>query len=158
MQHLIQITEAIIAKYGYAGIFLLTTTEQFIQPVPADIFIGAGTAAGLPLLNVMLVVIVSTFLGSLIGYFLGDRLGHPAATWLFGKTAVQKGEAFMKKWGLFAVIIAGVTPIPFKVITWMAGIFEMPLKRFVLGVLIGRIPRYILVGYAGVWAAKLFKF
>src|SRR3989338_1219638 len=116
MQNLILITEAIIAKFGYLGIFLLTTTEQFIQPVPADIFIGAGTAVGLPLKNVLLVVIFSTFLGSYIGYLLGKYLGHPAMVWLFGKAITDKGEAFMKKWGLWAVIIAGITPIPFKIL------------------------------------------
>ena len=146
--------EAVILQYGYLGLFSLTALEQFIFPIPVDIFYGFSIEHGLVYQNLMLVVLAATILGSTIGYFLGKWLGHPALTWLVGKTKVDKGEAFMKKWGIWGVILAGMTPIPFKVITWTAGIFEMPFKRFMLGVLIGRMPRYMLTAYAG---ARFFE-
>jgi undecaprenyl-diphosphatase len=146
--------EAVIQQYGYLGMFLLTTLEQFIFPIPVDVFFGFSIEQGLIYQNLMVIVLIATLIGSLIGYYLGKFLGHPALVWLVGKTKVDKGEAFIRKWGIWGVILAGLTPIPFKVITWTAGIFEMPLGRFLIGVIIGRMPRYMLTAYAG---AKFFE-
>ncbi|MDH5597115.1 MAG: VTT domain-containing protein [Candidatus Peregrinibacteria bacterium] len=151
MEQLLEISRSVIDTYGYLGVFLLTTLEQFIFPIPADFFAAMGTANGLPLLNVLALVLLGAIAGSAIGYLLGKYLGHPAAQWLFGKRNVDKGEAFIDKWGIWGVILAGLTPLPFKLVTWSAGIFEMPFKRYMLGVAIGRMPRYILTAYAGTW-------
>jgi undecaprenyl-diphosphatase len=94
-------------------------------------------------------IFIATFLGSIVGYFLGRTLGHPIASWLLGKRRLEEGEKFIKKWGILGVILAGLTPIPFKIVTWTAGIFEMPFWKFLIGVLIGRIPRYFITAYAG---------
>ena len=154
MHTLTTFVEAVILNYGYFGIFLLTTLEQFIFPLPVDVFFGFSIENGLMYHHLMILVLIATILGATIGYFLGKYLGHPALTWLVGKTKVDKGEAYIKKWGIWGVILAGLTPIPFKVVTWTAGIFEMPFGRFILGVVIGRMPRYMLTAYAG---AKFFE-
>lgn len=149
MEALFSFTKSIIESYGYAGIFTLTTLEQFIFPIPADIFITMGSGAGLIFSKILLLVLAGALTGSMIGYLLGRTLGHPMACWLFGKKRVDKGEKFIQKWGILGVIVAGITPLPFKIVTWMAGIFEMPFWRFILGVIIGRMPRYIITAYAG---------
>lgn len=148
MTGLIDWSREFIATHGLLGIFSLTTLEQFIFPVPADLFIAMGTGSGLPMGKVLFVVLIAALLGSFIGYFLGRALGHPAAVWLFKQRHVDRAEQFINKWGVWGVIIAGLTPIPFKLITWCAGIFEMPVRKFFLGVIIGRMPRYILAAYA----------
>jgi len=154
MNGLIELAKGIIEKYGYGGIFSLTAAEQFIFPVPVDAFIVIATSFELPLKKILIFVLAGALLGSFIGYFLGKYLGHPVAVWLFGKKRLEQGEKFIKKWGIWGVIIAGLTPIPFKIITWTAGIFEMPLGRFTLGVILGRMPRYIITGYIGVLIYK----
>ncbi len=154
MHVLTAFVETVILQYGYLGIFFLTALEQFIFPIPVDIFFGFSIENGLVYQKLMLMVLAATILGATIGYFLGKWLGHPALEWLVGKTKVAHGEAFIKKWGIWGVILAGMTPIPFKVVTWTAGIFEMPFGRFMIGVLIGRMPRYMLTAYAG---AKFFE-
>lgn len=142
-------TEGLIASHGYPGVFILTAAEQFIFPLPADFFLGFSIEHGLSYWHVMLIVLIASMLGASMGYFLGKYLGHPALQWLVGKKKVDKGEEFMKKWGVWGVIIAGITPIPFKIITWTAGIFEMNYWKFLAGVVIGRMPRYLLTAYAG---------
>ena len=149
-----EIVREVIQNYGYLGIFSLTALEQFIFPIPADIFVAIGTSMGLPFRNVLMYVLFAALIGSYIGYFLGKYLGHPVMRWLFGKSRLEHGEKFIKKYGVWGVIIAGLTPVPFKLITWTAGIFEMPLGRFTIGVLLGRMPRYIITGYA---AALIYK-
>jgi undecaprenyl-diphosphatase len=151
MEAFITFSKGIIHAHGYIGIFSLTTLEQFIFPVPADIFIAMGTSNGLIFSRILFMVLLGALIGSSIGYVLGKYLGHPAATWIFGKKRMEKGEQFIKKWGIWGVIVAGLTPLPFKIVTWMSGIFEMPFRKFILGVIIGRMPRYIISAYAGTW-------
>jgi undecaprenyl-diphosphatase len=149
IESLILLTKEFIISQGYWAVFLLTTTEQFIFPIPADIFITTATSHGLIFSKVLLIVLAASLIGSVIGYFLGKWLGHPIAVWLFKEKNVNKAEAFISKWGLLGVIVAGISPIPFKLVTWMAGIFEMPFGRYMLGVIIGRMPRYILTAGIG---------
>lgn len=149
MNGLVELVQGIIEQYGYGGIFVLTALEQFIFPIPADIFVVMGTSIGLPFAKVLQVVLVAALFGSFIGYFLGKYVGHPVLVWLFRKKPIEKAEKFIKKWGMWGVIIAGLTPVPFKVITVTAGAFEMPLWRFTVGVLLGRMPRYLITAYAG---------
>lgn len=148
------IVRELIQNYGYFGIFSLTALEQFIFPVPADVFVAIGTSLGLPLGKVLVYVLLAALFGSYVGYFLGKWLGLPVMRWLFGETRLRKGEVFIEKYGMWGVIVAGLTPLPFKIVTWTAGIFEMPLGRFTLGVLLGRMPRYIVTGYA---ASLIYK-
>lgn len=154
LEKLHSFTEHLILDYGYGGIFGITAFEQFIFPLPADLFFGFSIENGLHFGILMWLVFAATVLGSTIGYVLGKYLGHPFLIWLVSASKVKKGEAFMKKWGVWGVIIAGITPIPFKVITWMAGIFEMPFWKFILGVIVGRMPRYLITAYLG---AKFFE-
>ncbi|QQR83045.1 VTT domain-containing protein [Candidatus Peregrinibacteria bacterium] len=151
MHQLIELSRALIEHHGYSAIFFLTTAEQFIFPIPVDIFIGMGTSFGLSFKTILLLVLAGALLGSLIGYCLGRFLGHPIALWVFGQKRLDRGEAFIKKWGVWGVILAGLTPIPFKLVTWTSGIFEMPLRKFLLGVIVGRMPRYLISAFAGNW-------
>jgi undecaprenyl-diphosphatase len=146
--------EALILHHGYSGIFVLTALDQFILPIPVDFIFGFSIEHGLFYGKLMLVVLAASLIGTTIGYLLGKYLGHPALTWLVGKKKVEKGEMIIKKWGIWGVIATGITPFPFKIIAWAAGIFEMPFGRFILGVLLGLMPRYLLTAYAG---ARFFE-
>jgi len=154
MHALIEITKSIIHQYGYIGVFMLTTLDQFIFPFPLDILITISTSIGLTLKKIMPIIGVATLLGASIGYLLGKFLGHPAFIRLFGKKRLDKGEIFIKKWGMPGVIIAGLAPFPFQIITWASGIFEMPFYKFITAVLIGRVSRYFLVALAGIFVFK----
>lgn len=149
-----EFAKAVIMSHGYTGIFILTTIEQFIFPIPADIFITMGTSMGLSFKRILWIISFAALFGSLIGYFLGKYIGHPIIKWLVGEKKLKHGEDFIKKWGVWGVILAGLTPLPFKIITWTSGIFEMPLKKYIPAVMIGRIPRYFITAYAGAFLYK----
>lgn len=154
MHALLEIAKSIIHQYGYIGVFMLTSLDQFIFPFPLDILITVSTSIGLTLKKIMPIICVATLLGASIGYLLGKLLGHPAFIKLFGKKRLDKGEVFIKKWGMPGVIIVGLAPFPFQIITWAAGIFEMPFYKFITAVFIGRVSRYFLVALAGIFVFK----
>ncbi|GAB6065639.1 YqaA family protein [Aquifex pyrophilus] len=141
--------EGFVESYGYLGIFLIAFTESIIQPVPPDPFISGATAMGL---NPLLSAIVATFgsvSGGVVAYFLGKFLGEPVAKRLLGEERFLKAEAFYNRYGTFAVIIAGLTPVPYKVFCWLSGILEFELWRFVIASVIGRFPRFLLFALFG---------
>jgi undecaprenyl-diphosphatase len=154
MHAIFEIAKAIIHQYSYIGFFMLTALDQFIFPFPVDLLITIATSIGLTLKKLMPIVCIAALLGSVMGYLLGKFLGHPVCVKLFGRERLDKGEAFIKKWGMPGVIIAGFTPLPFQIITWAAGIFEMPFYKFIIAVIIGRFSRYFIVALAGIFVFK----
>ncbi len=138
-----------IADYGLWGLLGLSTGEQFILPIPSDPFLGLLKSNGTSIYAIMLVVFFGTILGATAGYFLGKKLGHPAIVWLFGERKVNRAEKSAKKWSMWGIIIAGLTPIPFQIFTWLAGAFEMSYRKFITAVLLGRMPRYLAMTYFG---------
>jgi undecaprenyl-diphosphatase len=157
MGNIIGIIRDVIQHYGYFGIFSIVSLEQFILPlpVPPDVFVVIGSKVGLITRNILFYVALATLIGSYMGYFLGKYLGHPVIKWIFGKEKLDKAEGFIKKYGVWGVIVAGLTPLfPFKIVTWSCGIFEMPFLRYTIGILLGRVPRYLLTSYAVLLVTK----
>ena len=148
--------QEIVVDYGLVGLFFLSFTEHFIQPLPIDPFLAGATALGFSPLHAVVVVSLSGILGACVGYFLGHYLGEPVVKKLFGKKVFHEGELLFKKYGVWTVVIAAFTPFPFKLVTWLAGMFEMRFSVFVLAVALGRIPRFFLVAYGGLYLGNLF--
>lgn len=118
----------------------------------------AIVGAGLPMWPTFFITVTTNILGSLVGYYLGFRLGHPVCVRLFGKERVEKAEEFFKKWGEFGVILLAFTPLPFKVACWAAGIFEMRFWHFLGAAVVGRVAHFLValgVIYYG-WEAFSF--
>jgi membrane protein YqaA with SNARE-associated domain len=96
-----------------------------------------------------------SLLGSLMGMFVGYAIGH---------YAIEMAMPFIEKMGYAAqfesikqqaaangfllLVIAGFTPIPFKIFTLASGAVGMPLVPFFFGALIGRGKRVFLVAGA----------
>ena len=69
---------------------------------------------------------------------LTKRLAEDLAAYLNGKE-------WFDRWGVWAVLIAGFSPIPFKVFTIAAGFFDVNFPIFVLASIVGRGGRFFLV-------------
>ncbi len=147
--------EEVVSDYGYWGIFIVSFTESIIQPVPPDPFITGGTAFGLIPLYAALTATFGSVLGGVVGYLLGKFLGEPVLKKFISEKHYEKGEILFRKYGIWAVIIAAITPIPFKVICWMAGIFEMPVLGFIIAAFVGRLPRFLFMAFFGQWLGNL---
>ena len=155
LEHLKEWAAEFVEEWGYLGIFVIAFTESIIQPIPPDPFITGGTAFGLNILYAAVIAALGSVLGGIVGYFLGKILGEPVAQKLLGEKYYNKGEILFRKYGIWAVIIAGITPIPFKVVCWLSGIFEMPLGGFVLAAIVGRFPRFLIMALLGQYIGNI---
>ena len=57
----------------------------------------------------------------------------------------------------WAVLGGALTPLPYKIMVWLAGIFEMSFWQFMLVSFIGRTTRYMFVGYLSHYLIAFFS-
>lgn len=140
-----------LARHQHATWYLagLSFSESSFFPVPPDIMLAPMSMARpdramfYAAITTLASVIGGVF-GYLIGYFAFDLLEpwvHKAGYW---DKYLQVREWF-DVWGFWAILIAGFSPIPYKVFTIAAGTLSMNLPLFIVGSTLGRGGRFFLV-------------
>lgn len=124
--------------------------EASVFPIPPDVLmIPMVLAAPRRAWLIALVATVSSVLGGLAGYGIGhfffEGLGRPILEALGKADHIEAFNARFNGVGFWAVLIAGVTPFPFKVITIMSGWTAMPLGTFVATAIVARSIRFFVV-------------
>lgn len=136
---------------------LVAFVESSVFPIPPDILMIPMIVARPSRAFVIAgVAMVASVLGGMLGYYIGavmfDSIGQPVLEF-YGKT--ERFDEFATRyneWGAWAVLIAGVTPFPYKVITILSGTTGLSLPVFILSSIIARGLRFFLI------AALLWKF
>lgn len=140
------------AKHKHAPRILagVCVAESTCFPVPPDVML-APMVISRPDKAYWYAFLATLFsvLGGILGYFLGRYAFQPFITPMFEffgyAETYTKALEWFKVWGLWAVLFAGFTPIPYKLFTIGAGVLQFPLGLFVLGSIIGRAARFFLV-------------
>lgn len=135
------------AKYALFGVAF---AESSFFPIPPDVMlipmvIAERTKAWFYATIATVGSVLGGIAGYLIGYFLFEQLGKPILEF-YGKTeALEQFATWFNEWGPIIVVIGGLTPFPYKVITITAGVVAMPFLPFVIWSIIGRAPRFFMV-------------
>jgi len=138
--------------YGVPALFLLAFAESSFFPVPPDVLLIALCIA-IPArsFRYALVSSVGSVLGGVAGYAIGIGLWEVLSGFFFQYVPGFTEQVFTQVQQLFAdydfwvVFAAGFTPIPYKVFTIGAGVFEINFPVFVLASIVGRSMRFFLV-------------
>jgi membrane protein YqaA with SNARE-associated domain len=90
-------------------------------------------------------------LGCLVPYYLGRKGGQPFLA-RFGERRHAEVRDKINRYGLWTIVFSVVAPPPYPMKLFMlsAGVFGMPLRKFIPAVLLGRTARYLAVGYLAV--------
>ena len=143
------------ASSEWAIVVLATVAfvESIFSPFPPDPLLIAASVFN-PEMAIVLaaVVTVASVAGALAGYWLGKRFGRPVLDRFSSSERVERVEALFDKHGTWAIILAAVSPIPYKVFAIAAGAMEMRLRPFIIASLIGRGARMFL------WAILILLF
>ncbi|MBY6152708.1 DedA family protein [Vannielia litorea] len=145
------------SRYALWVLAAVAFIESSVFPIPPDVLMipmvlamphRAWLIAG--------IATVSSVLGGLLGYAIGallfDSVGQPILAALGKGDAMAEFNTRFNDFGFWAVLTAGLTPFPFKVITIMSGWTGMPLATFVITSIIARGLRFFIV------AGLLWKF
>lgn len=99
---------------------------------------------------------VSSVAGGLVGHWLGIRFGRPLLQRLHSGYADRVEEMFLRH-SFWAILLAGLTPIPYKVFTLAAGVFGVSRTPFVLASFAGRGLRFFTIGLLVFFWGERFK-
>ncbi len=128
---------------------VLSFAESSFFPVPPDVMLAPMCLANRSKAWRFAFITTATSLaGGIAGYFIGYYLFASIEGWLQTShywDAYLKGRDWFASYGVWAVFIAGFSPIPYKIFTITAGAVALNLPGFILASLIGRGARFFLV-------------
>lgn len=148
------------SRHRLAPVYLggLSFAESSFFPIPPDVMLApmalsqpqrAWYFAGL--------TTVASVLGGIAGYFIGlyffDILEPYLHQWGYWAKFIQV-RSWFDEWGFWAILIAGFSPIPYKIFTISAGIISMAFVPFVLASIVGRGARFYLVSGLMKWGGR----
>ena len=97
-----------------------------------------------------IIATIASVLGGLFGYAIGFYLYESIGAWLLGLLGLEESfpqaACYLREYDFEVILIAGATPIPFKLLTITAGFIGMNLAVFTLASIAGRGLIFITVG------------
>ncbi|MFO8051424.1 MAG: VTT domain-containing protein [Thermoplasmatota archaeon] len=133
-----------VKRFGYPGIFISTfLMDTFLSPISPDFVLLVSVAGEVNVIGVLLAISLASVLAGNVGYFIGRFLGNREVIQKRIEPYERKGHYLMGKYGIWAVIVGALTPIPFSAVCWIAGMLEMDYRQFFVGTL-WRIPRFLI--------------
>lgn len=129
--------------------------ESSFFPLPPDLMLAPMTLARpASAARYASITTLASVAGGLLGYAIGYFLIESLLPWL-DRWGQRENYEVVKHWyvlyGFWALIIKGITPVPYKLFTISAGAAAMPLLPFVAASLISRSFRFFLVAYLVKW-------
>ena len=144
-------------RHALWALAVVAFLESSVFPIPPDVLmIPMIIARPSRAFVIATVALVASVIGGAFGYFIGwglfESVGQPVLEF-YGKTGEfgHFAETY-NQWGAWAVLIAGVTPFPYKVITILSGSTGLNFGVFMVASVIARGLRFFVV------AALLWKF
>jgi len=144
-----------VEQFGMVGMFLgVFASDAFGVPIPPDTYLVAAVTGGADPVSTIGVASLASVIGGNFAYWFGKQAGQWRMLKRLMERYRERGERLFARWGIWAVVIAAWTPVPFMVICWFAGVFNMPYKQLFWSTLT-RVPRHVVYFYVIVlgWSA-----
>ena len=137
------------SRHATPALAVVSFVESSFFPIPPDVMLGPMVLARPERAWFYATVCtVASVLGGILGYAIGFFL----ADWVRGVVAsvgwaekLSDFEALYAEWGLLVILIKGLTPFPYKVVTIASGLLHFSFPVFVAASLVTRAGRFFLV-------------
>ena len=128
---------------------VVSFTESSFFPVPPDVVLVPMALANPNKARLYaLVCTIASVLGGLLGYAIGALLYDTLGKWLISiygyGDSVEAFRAAYAEWGAWVILIKGLTPIPYKIVTIASGFAGYDLLMFTVLSIITRGARFFL--------------
>jgi membrane protein YqaA with SNARE-associated domain len=139
------------SRHQYAERYLgaLSFAESSFFPIPVDVMLAPMCIARRDKAwRYAIIATVFSVLGGLAGYAIGVGIFDLIEPWLADSHywgAYQASREWFDSYGVWAIFVAGFSPIPYKVFTIAAGVAALNLPGFFLASVVGRGARFFLV-------------
>ena len=142
------------AKHKYAAQYLslLSFLESFILPFPPPDVMLAPMSLATPAKAIYFasLTLIASLVGGTVGYLIGAFLFELAQPLIIDwgyQEEFETVEKWFGLWGFWAVLVAGFSPVPYKIFTISAGALGLSFIPFIMASLIGRGARFYLVAW-----------
>jgi len=137
------------SPYAFTWLATIAFAESSFFPVPPDtLLVPMAIAKPERAYYYALVCTISSVLGGMLGYFFGyalfDYVALPILHLYHYESAFEEFRTRFAENGVYIILIKGLTPIPFKIVTIAAGISAMSFPLFVGACIITRGGRFFL--------------
>jgi len=124
--------------------------ESSFFPIPPDVMLVPMVLANrAKAFRIALVCTVCSVLGGLLGYAIGYFFFETVGAWLVRVYGLQAGldrfRAGYAEWGVWVILVKGLTPIPYKVVTIASGVAHFDLFTFLWASIVTRGVRFFAV-------------
>jgi len=134
-------------RYGIVALIILALTEPICVPIPADVLV-IGLCLGKPKRSLRYGLTCAFFsvLGGTIAFSLGLAIGPERVVDLFSAIGLgakaQLALDIYTKYDFWAIAISALTPVPYMIFSWVGGMAEVSLLKFVVISVIFRTMRF----------------
>jgi len=145
-------------RHAVKYLFILSFAESSFFPLPPDVMLAPMTLSQPKrALFFALLTTVASVLGGVLGYMIGLYAIDWVMPWLqnsvYGASFIRV-QSWFEQWGVWAVFLAGFSPIPYKVFTIASGAFGLVFLPFVVASILGRGARFFLVAGLIGWGGE----
>ncbi len=136
--------------YAIPALFMLSFAESSFFPIPPDVLLIA-LAISIPKKSMKYAAIctIGSVLGGVLGYGIGlygyEVIGRPIVEFYHGQEIMEMIKLQYDQHGFLGILIAAITPIPYKVFTIASGVFEFDFWSFFVASILGRSTRFFIV-------------
>lgn len=129
---------------------VVSFAESSFFPIPPDVMLIPMVLANRrKAFTIAAVCTVTSVLGGLLGYAIGYYFFETIGAWVVKTYGLQAGlEKFRHQyaeWGVWVILIKGLTPIPYKLVTIASGAAHFDLFTFVWASIVTRGARFFIV-------------
>jgi membrane protein YqaA with SNARE-associated domain len=137
-------------RYALWALAIVAFAESSFFPIPPDLLlIPLIIAKPKNAYLIAFVAMIASVLGGGLGYYIGLKLyetvGIIIINFYHAQQLFLEFQAQFNKYGAAAVLFAGVTPFPYKIITISSGIAGMPFYQFFIFSIIARGARFFII-------------
>ena len=142
------------SRHATPALAVVSFAESSVFPIPPDVMLGPMILARPDRAYFYATVCtVASVLGGILGYAIGFFLtdvGMTILAWLGKADTFEASKAMFQEYGAWVILVKGLTPIPFKLITIASGVFQFNFLLFVVLCAITRGARF----FAEAWVLK----
>ncbi len=138
--------------YAAYVLFAVAFAESSFFPIPPDIMLlPMAITAQDRAYRYAFVCTLGSVIGAFLGYAIGAYFFATLGQWIIDTyhlaAAFQRFHDDFNKWGVAIILLKGLTPIPFKLVTIASGVAALPLVPFFLASVATRGARFFLVAF-----------
>ncbi|WP_162425871.1 TVP38/TMEM64 family protein [Pontibacter pudoricolor] len=141
-----------VSQFGIWGpvfIVLAMVAQMFLLVVNVVLLMLVAIIAYGPVWG-SVIAVVAVLVASTVGYLIGKTVGEAGVSKLIGAKAQRKVSDFMDEYGIWAIIIARISPfLSNDAVSFVAGFATMRYWQFILATIAGIVPLTILLAWLG---------